>query len=310
MNWKVKAAIHRACAALPIGKNVVHYSLQRAFGLLGDPQQPLMMLDAAALLLTDLRERGFDLHGKRVMEVGTGWRVDMPIAFYLCGATSIVTYDIRRHLKPGLVMSALAAFARERATIARTFQALADPVDVDRRLTTLAGAGTIRDVFQIAGIEYHAPADATRTGLPPGSVDLHVSYTVLQHVPYDTIVAMLREATRVLAPGGLACHHVDLSDQFARADASISRAHFLRYSDAEWARYAGNDFAWHNRLRARDYERAYREAGHEIVGWVTHVDERSRREIAAGFPLAELFRGQLPEMLAVDTVRAISRPAA
>jgi hypothetical protein len=99
-----------------------------------------------------------------------------------------------------------------------------------------------------------------------------------------------------------------LSDQFALADRSISRAHFLRFSDAEWAAYSDNQFAYHNRLRAADYERLFREAGHEIVDWVTRIDDRSLREIAAGFPLADPFRGLPPEMLAVDTVHVVSRP--
>jgi SAM-dependent methyltransferase len=261
-------------------------------------------------MLIELRGQGFDLHLKRVMEIGTGWRVDLPIAFYLCGASSVVTYDLHRYLKPRLVMSAVATFARHRRTLVDTLHGLAEPAEIERRLVALSAAGNIREVFRIAGIEYQAPADATRTGLPPRSVDLHMSYTVLQHVPYPTIVRMLREASRVLADGGVACHHIDLSDQFARADPSISRTNFLRFSDAEWAAYGSNQFAFHNRLRVADYERAYEEAGHEALAWATEVDERSLREIESGFPLADRFRGLAPEVLATDTIRAISRPAA
>jgi SAM-dependent methyltransferase len=309
VNWKVKAAIQRACATLPVGGEAIYYSLQRTFGLLRDPARPLAMQRAGALIAGELRDHAFEIRGKRVMEVGTGWRVDLPIALFLCGAKSIVTYDIHRHLKPRLVTSAIATLWRNRERVADILAPFADRDELADRLKRLARAADIRDVFGIAGIEYRAPADATRSGLPAGSIDLHLSYTVLQHIPYAVLIDLLREAGRVLAPGGLACHHIDLSDQFARADASISRAHFLRYSDAEWAPYGANQFAYHNRLRAADYERLYREAGHEIVGWVTRVDERSLREIAGGFPLAEPFRGLAPAMLATDTIRAISRPA-
>jgi SAM-dependent methyltransferase len=308
VNWKFKAAVQRACAALPVGGQAIYYSLQRTFGLLRDPGRPLAMQRAAARIAGELRDHGFEIRGKRVMEVGTGWRVDLPIALFLCGAKSIVTYDIHRYLKPGLVTSAIATLWRNREGAADVLAPFADRGELADRLQQLARAATVREVFAIAGIEYRAPADATQSGLPAGSIDLHLSYTVLQHIPYAVLVDLLREATRVLAPGGLACHHIDLSDQFARADPSISRAHFLTYSETEWATYGANQFAYHNRLRAADYERLYREAGHEILGWVTRVDERSLREIAAGFPLAEPFRGLPAGMLATDAIHAISRP--
>lgn len=308
MNWKLKAAIQRACATLPVGRDAVYYSLQRTFGVLRDPNMPLSMQRAAARMAAQLQKHGFELAGKRVLEVGTGWRVDLPIALYLCGARSVITYDLRRLLKPRLVMAAIATLSRNLERVQTILGPFADPDEIQQRLGQLSRASTVREVFRIAGIEYRAPADATRTGLPAASVDLHLSHTVLQHIRYDTLIELLREASRVLAPGGLACHHMDLSDQFAQADASISRAHFLRYSDAEWAALADNPFAYHNRLRAADYERLYAEAGHEILGVQTRVDERSFREIASGFPLAESFRGLEPEMLAIDTVHVISRP--
>jgi SAM-dependent methyltransferase len=307
MNWKLKAAVQRACAALPLGREAVYYSLQRTFGLLGDPDRPFMMQRATALMATELRAHGFDLRDKRVMEVGTGWRVDMPIGLHLCGVRSIITYDLHRYLKPRLVMSAVAALARDRRVVSDTFRDLADPAEVEQRLDRLARASNIRELFRLMGIEYRAPADATRSGLPSGSVDLHMSFTVLQHVPYAVLVDILREASRVLSPTGVACHHIDLSDQFAQADPSITRSNFLRFSDDEWATYSGNQFAYHNRLRVADYERLYRDAGHQIVSWVTEIDDRSRKELANGFRVAERFRGLTPEVLATDTVRAISR---
>jgi hypothetical protein len=308
MNWRLKAAVQRACAALPVGGGAVYYALQRTLGLLRDPERPMKMLQVAARLARELRALDFDLHGKRVVEVGTGWRVDMPIGLYLCGAKSIHTYDLNRYLKPRLVMAAVQGLGERRERVIETFADLADRADLERRLDALLGAADVRALSRVAGIEYHAPADATRTGLPAGSVDLHLSYTVLQHIPYGVLVELLREATRVLSATGLAWHHADLSDQFAAADPSISRANFLRFTEEEWARHSDNRFAYHNRLRAHDYERLYRDAGHEILRWTANVDERSRDELANGFPLAERFHGLPAEMLATDTVRVVSRP--
>jgi hypothetical protein len=309
MKWRVKAAVQRACAAIPVGGGAIYYSLQRALGLLRDPDRPMRMLRTASRLVRELGELGFDLHGKRVLEVGTGWRVDMPIALYLCGAKSVDTYDVHRYLRPRLVMAAVAGLAQRRQLVLETFATLTDARELERRLDTLVRAPDLRALFRVAGIGYHAPADAARTGRPAGCVDLHMSFTVFQQIPYDTLLALLRESSRLLSADGLAWHQVDLSDQFARADPSINRANFLRFTDAEWARYSNNQFAYHNRLRAADYQRLYREAGHEVIRWMCEVDERSRSELADGFPLAQPFRGLPVEMLATDTVRVVSRPA-
>jgi SAM-dependent methyltransferase len=268
----------------------------------------MRMIRVAGRLARSIGRLGFDVRGKRVVEVGTGWRVDLPIGLYLCGAESVDTYDLNRYLKPALVMTAVGQLRAQRQLVVEALAGVAEAADVERRLDALLRAPDVSSVLDIAGIVYHAPADATRIDRPAGSADLHLSFTVLQQIPYDTLVDLLREASRILAPGGLAWHQVDLSDQFARGDSSISRANFLRFSDAEWARLSDNRFGYHNRLRAVDYERVYREAGHEILDWVADIDERSRAELSNGFPLAERFRGLPVEMLATDTIRVISKP--
>jgi SAM-dependent methyltransferase len=307
VHWKVKAAVQRACAALPVGGHALYYGLQRTFGLLRDPDRPLVMQQAGARIARDLRSHGFDIRGRRVLEVGTGWRTDLPIAFYLCGARSVDTYDLHRYVKPHLVMSAVAALARSEERLRETFRDLVEPDELGSRLAALARAADVQEVFRVAGIVYHAPADAAGTGLPAGAVDLHASHNVLQHIPPPVLADILREGARVLAPDGIAYHHVDLSDQFALADPSISRCHFLRFSDEEWARYGDNQFAYHNRLRVTDYERLFREAGHQVVAWATEVDERSARELTDGFRVAERFQRLSPEVLATDTLRSVTR---
>jgi len=64
---------------------------------------------------------------------------------------------------------------------------------------------------------------------------------------------VFQEAKRILNPVGGAVHFVDLSDRFQDQDPSISRITCLRFSEAEWERIAGHEFAYCNRLRASDY---------------------------------------------------------
>jgi len=60
-----------------------------------------------------------------------------------------------------------------------------------------------QDFLEAAHILYLAPADAADTKLPSGSVDYHFSYTVFEHIPIEALRSLLREATRILAYGGV-----------------------------------------------------------------------------------------------------------
>jgi hypothetical protein len=70
-------------------------------------------------------------------------------------------------------------------------------------------------------------------------------------------------------------HRIDYSDHFSHSDASISPINFLQYSDAEWARYAGNRYMYMNRLRHDDFLALFESAGHRILAAAPAVDARS-----------------------------------
>ena len=309
MNWKLKAAIQRSCAALPAGQEAVYYSLQRIFGSLRRPVNPIPMWEEAVSIVSDLQAAGFDIHGARVMEIGTGRRLDMPIGLFLCGAASILTVDLHRYLKPDLALQSLRTLAEHREKLRALFLRVTGAAELDERMESLIRAATFQEFLAAARIEYRSPADAAHMDLPDGGIDLQTSYTVFEHIPGPVLAAILREANRLLSKGGVACHHIDPSDHFSHEDPAISAIHFLRYSEAEWDRYAGNQFAYHNRLRTHQYRRIYEECGHEILQWKEIVDSRSLAEIRGGFPLHEEFRPLAPEILSTVVVRAISRPS-
>jgi len=306
LNWKRKATIQRVCAALP-AKDAVYYFLQRKFGSLRYAPDPLPNVKAAGEIFAEMRTLGLSTAGKRVMEVGSGRRLDMPIAFYLCGAKSVDTFDLHPYLRLELILGAIAAMVTRREETVRALGPVAGE-GLEDRLDRLAKVKTIEDLRALANIRYHAPADAASTGLAAGSIDLQFSYTVFEHIPGPVLGAILRECSRLLAPGGAACHHIDPSDHFAHEDRSIGLIHFLRYEQAEWSRYNDNQFAYHNRLRRDDYDRLYAEAGHTIFHRRPFVDDASLEALRNGFPLAAPYQGQDPENLCTVVYRVYSRP--
>lgn len=309
MHWKRKSTIQRICAALP-AKDVIYYFLQRRFGSLRYTPDPLPMLRAAAEIFLEMRGLGIPVAGKRVMEIGTGRRLDMPLAFYLCGAASVDTFDLNVYLREELVMASVGEILRGREAVLELLSPVAGAVELAARLDTLAEVRGMADLSARTNIRYHAPADAGRTKLADKSIDIQFSYTVFEHIPGPELAAILRESSRLLAEDGVACHHIDPSDHFAHEDKSISMIHFLRFEEQEWSKYNDNQFAYHNRLRRSDYDRIYAAVGHDVFFNRPFLDEPALAELRNGFPLATPFQGRDPEDLCTLVYRVYSRPAA
>jgi len=308
LNWKWKAAAQRACAMLPVGRDQVYYLLQRCCGSMVKGYDPAFMLREAARMAASLRTLGLEIEGARAMEVGTGWRVDLPLGLYLCGAETVHTYDTHRYLRPSLVMRSLEFIRANRARILKELSSNCPFRDIERRLDALCRVQDTASLMELTKIRYHSPSDAAATGLAPGSVDIHLSYTVLEHIPGLVLEQILNEASRVLSERGAAIHHIDLSDHFFQVDPNITAVNFLQYTDEEWDRYAGNQWAYHNRLRVHDYQEIYRQTSQEILKWTAEVDERALGAVRNGFSLARRFQGFAPEALCTVIVEAVSRP--
>ena len=308
MHWTEKAKIQRFCAALPVFSDETYYLMQRFGGSLRSARDPRPYLQASASLLGDLQKCGVSALGKRLMEIGTGRYLELPIGMFLAGAGSVLTVDVHRLLKERLVLDSVKQMVANRREVIGYFDNVADVREVAARLDSLASVHSLPELLQKASIEYRAPADATNMALPSGSIDWQFSYTVFEHVPPDVLVGMLREANRLLRPGGVAIHHIDPSDHFAHDDPSISFVNFLQFSDSEWERLAGNSFAYHNRLRASDYREIYQRAGHDVVMWDGSVQPRSLGALNNGLPLASRFQGRVMTDLATVVLRVISRP--
>jgi len=310
VHWETKAKIQRFCATLPVGGDSIYYSLQRFAGGLRQSPHPEPWLRAAVEIAGDLQTAGTILERAKLVEVGTGRGLEMPAGFHLMGAGRIDTYDLHTLLADWRIEGLLRHLAEDAEKIAGLLgpQAVGGPDAVRERIGRLtAGNPGVREAMRRLDVHYHAPADAANTGLPAGSVDGHVSFTVFEHIPESILVDILREAGRILTPGGVAVHHVDLSDHYAHDDAAITAVNFLRYTQPEWGQLAGNRFAYHNRLRVKAMHAIYGEAGHEILRHTDWIDPGGLAALRAGMPLAPQFSGQPVEDLAMTGTRVVSR---
>jgi hypothetical protein len=306
MRWQRKAQIMRLCSTLPFGASLYKVG-QRYVGHLN--QGATGRYPTAVQMATWLVRSERPIAGQTMLEVGTGHNPMLPIVFFLLGARRVLTYDLHRRLDRRLVTKSLRWMAEERTKIQAELEDLAPSAELKNRLELVArSVERPLEFLNAAGIEYHAPVDAAATGLPATSVDVHFSCTVFEHIPPSALAAILKEAHRVIRRDGAAIHFVDLSDHFQHQDPSIPRIHFLRYSDRDWERMAGNEFAYCNRLRRDDYVGLFAAAGFSVIKQESSTDEESLAALADGFPLDPKFAGRDPEELCTTSLRVLLRP--
>ena len=311
MNWKIKALVQNLVATLPRGPgDRLYYSLQRNLGVLRD-DNPRFALARGAAFLSHLESQDISAESKVFLEMGTGRRLALPMALWLGGAARVLSVDVNRYLKPEIVLGDLAYIRQKREDFERIFRPHSLEASFRSRLESLVEFDPARRGFpallELLGVEYLAPMDVTALPLASGSVDCHLSFNVLEHVPPETLKATLLDARRLLKPGGFFLHHIGPSDHFCRSDASISAINFLKYSDRAWGRIAGNRFMYINRLRIDDFEELFREAGLEPLTIDRTVDRQSLDELKAGFKLDERFSSKSDQVNATVVAWVFAR---
>lgn len=306
MNWQRKARIQNLIASLPLS-NALYYAMQRSVGSLRKGRaNPSEYFDAARRMTQWIRATGRDVEGMRFLEVGTGRNVNLPTALWLCGAAQVTTVDLNPYLSSTLVFESNEYVRQHEAEVLQTFGAEAERPPFRARLAQLLDfKGDLAGLLKMMNVEYLPRADAAQLPLETESFDAHVSFAVFEHIPADVLAAILAEARRILRPGGLLVHIIDPSDHFSHDDDSITAINFLQFDDAEWDKWAGNQFMYHNRLRAFEYLELFERAGVRVLEQQQTLDEPSLRSLKNGFPLHPQFKHIAAEELAVRSLNVL-----
>jgi SAM-dependent methyltransferase len=194
-----------------------------------------------------------DLSGD-VVEIGPGGNVGVALLFLAAGASTATCVDEFPWVTTKLpVYSELAA-------------------DADSLLDRLE--------YRLEQVE--------RTTLPAASVDIIYSHACLEHVRDPRLT--VRQIARLLRPGGVTSHQIDLRDHrdFAQPLA------FLRYPTWAWTA-AQSRRVWTNRWRRSDWEAAFRQEGLEVfrseATGTVDVGDEARTSLSRQFrnrPLTDL----------------------
>jgi SAM-dependent methyltransferase len=156
-------------------------------------------------------------------------------------------------------------------------------------------------------IDYQAPADASKTGLPPHEIDVVFSNSVLEHIPKLTLEAIFAESWRILVPGGIVFHSVNCGDHYAYTDSTVGQLNYLQFTSREWELLWNNDVQYQNRLRAIDFLELARKHDFEITRDTSKVLPERLDELRRLPKIAPEFRRYSDEELCLTTVDFIGR---
>lgn len=201
---------------------------------------------------------------RNTLELGAGWYPVVPIALFLYGAEHIRTVDVSLLTNADHVRTTIRKFLEyaDQGKLAPYLRPDPERLDALRQLGFESQVRSFEQLTQALRLEYLVQ-DARQLNLSDGTLDLAHSNNTFEHIYPDILLGILREFRRIVRPGGVQSHFIDLSDHFAHFDTSITIYHFLRFSPAAW-RWIDNTVQPLNRLRITDYRHLYHEAGLSI----------------------------------------------
>jgi len=267
-HWLIKSAVQRTISFLPRShwwNELLQRKITKSIELTEARFE--QRLGDARLYLDRLFEFGTpDPRRFSVLELGTGWFPIIPTALYLCGAAEIWTIDIVSHLNPQRVRATLELFIKyaERGLLQKCIPRLLP--ERLAKLKEICASAVAENVDSILGaLNIHALVrDAQHTGLSQEAIDLFISSSVLEYIPKGVLANMLAEFKRIARPGAVHNHFINLGDEYAHFDRSITRFNFLKYPDWQW-KFLDAPFTRKSRLRISEYRELFARAGWKIV---------------------------------------------
>lgn len=178
--------------------------------------------------------------------------------FLLTGKAGCVTNRLGR-LLPGYYSAAL------RTALGEDLKDL--PISATHRdqLREASRGHSMSETLKAIRADLVEECEPARVPLREQCADLVHSAGVLEHYGVEEVDKFAHECFRVLRPGGVASHVIDLRDHLWFADRKLPFLNHLRFKDSSYEMLFGRGLTYHNRLLAPDYTRLFHNAGFRTV---------------------------------------------
>jgi len=215
--WWLKISLKLMLSKVPLP-----YSLWAKLGAFrhGDMNQPQRALDSLSIHATtanilDQQSAApcFSRAGINVLELGPGDSAFTAVIAKAMGANKVWLVDASAFAVTDMhAYQALFAFLRKQGL----------------PLSNIQNPESFSEVLSQCNATYLTDGVRSLAHLNDQSVDFCFSNAVLEHIPKRDMALLARELSRVLKPGGICVHRVDLQDHLG------GRLNNLRFSEAIW----------------------------------------------------------------------------
>lgn len=304
--WIIKALVQKSISYLPYSQRINYFFQKHVTrGVrLSDEHFGLKMQHAREhhhYLLTF----GGEHANRTILELGTGWYPVIPLLFFLTGSGKVISVDIQKWMTRETLQITLLKFRewRERGLLDEELPGI-DEQRWERLMDVCQNpsAYNLDQINELIGLE-SLVQDARNLNIKGDSVDFICSNNTFEHIPAEILSAILREFNRVIKPGGLMSHFIDMSDHFAHFDSRITIYNFLKYSEKKWD-FIDNSIQPQNRMRFRDYKEMYKELGLPVS---EDIIRKGDTEALKRVKIHSEFSGYSDEELAISHATIISR---
>jgi SAM-dependent methyltransferase len=293
-----------------LAKNLIAPVAQRllpdrvVLGMDGDIGEVLRSLNG---FLPGLRSLELDSVSRLdVLELGPGRTPHLMVALALAGARSCIGLDVSVSFLPS------------------GWDSPASYGELAERLTSVDGAA-YRDALGLTAGSIHERLaslergswpvrieryDGASIALADASVDLILSKSVLEHVTPVRVLPLIGEMHRILRPGGVMLHRIDLRDHMGIEGDDAVRGDWLdalRYPEWLFRAMFSRRSTSINRLRSSEWRRLI-----DASSWSVTLWDEMRFALPAGFDrskLARRWRELAPEELEIGQILVAARRA-
>lgn len=266
--WIAKALVQKAISYLPFRERV-NYLFQKYVtkGVDLTDEHFGYKIQHAKDHIQYLLRYGDKKQDNLIVELGTGWYPVVPICIFLQGVGRVISIDIRDWTTKAQQLVAINKFL-EWADRGMLAEYLPNPIperwEILKHISAHPDQYSKSEINELIGLTTLV-ADARHIeAIDNQSIDFICSNNTFEHIYPEILRGILRDFARIIKPGGVMSHFIDLSDHFAHFDHSITIYNFLRFSDRSWE-LIDNVIQPQNRLRFKAYKLMYQELGIPIT---------------------------------------------
>lgn len=261
--------IRYALAAIALKTFSLNEASRRLYRQLGNTYGAKRRKSAADLetriaqgdLLLELARKYDAFHeGDRVLELGTGWLHWYSLYASLFHRLRFIGLDIWDNRQ----LDALIATARKLRTALEKTHTHGESSAL-ARLDRIIESRSFEELYARIGFEYVIEPNGSLDGFADHVFGSIFSMHVLEHVPRESVDALIANMYRTMKPGAYTIHQIGIDDHLAHYDKKASSKQYLKYSDRTWRWLFENDIQYMNRLQPSEWLARFEAAGFQCV---------------------------------------------